>query len=89
MRIAMLVESYYPRTRGGIEVYTRQLASELRGAGHEVIFVCPSHDGSPATSTPDGIPVHHYPVPSRLTRAEERLETRPRDFDGSTGSRRR
>lgn len=81
MRVVMLVESYFPRTHGGIEVYTRQLARELRSAGHEVIFACPTNDPLARDESADGVPVHFYPVPAMLTREEQRLQTRPREFE--------
>lgn len=71
MRIVQAVGWYFPDRVGGTEVYVAALSRRLRARGHEVSIVAPE----PGAKTPrvyehDGLPVHRYPIPSHLNRAQ-------------------
>jgi len=56
VRIALAVCNYAPY-RAGITNVAERHAAHLRGAGHEVVVICPAHDGEPGTTEVSGVPV--------------------------------
>lgn len=71
MHIVQAVGWYFPERTGGTEVYVAALARRLQAGGHRVEIVSPEPGGAaPRQYLHDGIRVHRFPIPARLSRDE-------------------
>lgn len=61
MKIAVVVCSY-PPYRGGIGNAAARQSAALRDAGHEILVLCPAHDGPGRHEMVDGVEVRHLPA---------------------------